>query len=157
MVLRAFAVLALTASWAAGCGPSAVFREAELEIVGLSGRAVRLVVQVVPGSRNLHCAEITPGTVQGLEPLHRFTWERSGGAPRQFALPEIDEERVTLVAHAEDEAGRPIQLGCLMLEYAALESPEIVLELSARAGLQPIPSRPLAAGPATLGPEPRLC
>lgn len=116
----------------AGCGPTVVHRPLELFVGGLSGRAETLVVLIFPGPGAPACPSIQLDTVQSREAPHRAEWQRAGSEKRGLALPDVDADQLTLVAYSEDAAGAAIQLACVELEYADLESPEVSLQLSTR-------------------------
>lgn len=119
---------------AVGCGQAPdVHRPVALTIGGLSSRAERLVVKVFPESTGQTCIAVTLQTAGGLAAPFEVRWARSEqGGNRRLSLPEVDESRVTLVAHSEEADGRVIQFACLGLDYLDLESPEIFIMLSRR-------------------------
>lgn len=114
-----------------GCGPQTVHRPIELFISGLSGRADSLVVLIFVESERSTCGDVTLDTVQDLDSKRRVQWQRGEG--RGLALPEVDEGAVVLVAFSEDAGGTAIQFVCTQIDYADIESPDVTIELSARA------------------------
>jgi len=125
-------VLAALATLAGACGPTTVHRPLELYVGGLSGRAQALVVLLFPGEAAPDCATIDLEAVQALDAPHRAEWRRDDADARGVTLPEVDDDRVTIVAFSEDASGAAIQVACRALEYADLESPDVSIQLSAR-------------------------
>lgn len=122
---------------AAGCGGDVAHRSLEIEVRGLSARADRLVLKLVPAPRQVGCGTLKLADVPGIEGEVELLWERASDAPRQFEVPPIDAEALTIVGHSEDAAGRPIQMLCVQVEYAEIgELPAglLVLSLSQRDG-----------------------
>lgn len=117
----------------AGCGSQTVYRPVELNLVGLSGRAERLVVLMFPEEAGQTCVNVELGNVASLTSVFEVIWSRSESEDiRQLALPEVESFAVTLVAYAEDDGGTPIQFGCTTFDYTQIESPNVTLQLSAR-------------------------
>lgn len=127
-----FAVLAA----AAGCGGGVRYRPLEVEILSLSARAEVLAIEVFPSTAGQTCAGIMNAAAAAMARSSiRVEWTRSSGAPRTFELPEVDDSRVTIVAHASDAAGKPIQYACAEVKYEEigdLESGVLTVQLSAR-------------------------
>ena len=115
----------------AACGHDVVLRPLDLEIGGLSGRAQTLVVQIFPGSTSRTCEGLGLGNVKSLSAPYMASWSRDA-ADRQLAIPDVEDARITIVAHSEDASGTPIQFACAEIEYEDLESPEFQIQLSAR-------------------------
>ncbi len=114
------------------CGPQQVQRPLDLFIGGLSSQASRLTVLVFPLSLGQTCREVELQTVQSLEAPIRQEWVRGESTERGLSLPSVQEEGLTVVVYAEDEAGAAIQFVCRELTYAALETPDVSIQLSAR-------------------------
>jgi hypothetical protein len=127
----------LRAPWAivfgcvVACGPEVVLRPLELEIGGLSSRAEVLVVQLYPGSAGRTCDGVGLGSVKGLTAPYMSSWNRSA-ADRKLVLPDVEEDRVTVIVYSEDATGAAIQFACTEIAYEDLESPEFQIQLSAR-------------------------
>lgn len=115
------------------CGPQQVQRPLDLFIGGLSSQASRLTVLVFPLSLGQTCREVELQTVQSLEAPMRQEWVRGMSTERGLSLPSVEEEGITVVVYAEDAAGAAIQFVCRELTYADLETPDVSIQLSARA------------------------
>ncbi len=115
---------------ASGCGEDVVRRPLSIDVVGLSGLAETLVIQMFPGGSPA-CSGVTAATVRNLDAPIRLVWTRADGGERRLAAPAVDDEVVTVTAHSEDGAGIVLQLGCQEVNYLDIESPEVEIALSA--------------------------
>lgn len=112
-----------------GCGPEPVLRPLELELDGLSGQAEVLTVKILDPEQAPGCGQIDASLALVLDAERTVTWRRSDGAPRELVLDGIGTRAIQIVAVATDAEGAPIQLGCAVYSFEALERPEQVLEL----------------------------
>ena len=120
---------------AAACGGEVAHRSLEIEVRGLSARAERLVLKLIPAPQLVGCGTLKLADVPEVSGGIELIWERASGAPRLLEAPLIEAEAMTVVGHSEDAAGRPIQMVCVHLEYAELgELPAglLILSLSQR-------------------------
>ena len=128
MVLAAnLAAVGLTA---AGCGDDAVLRPLSIDIQGLSSRAQVLVVQLIPGPSAPTCAQVNATNVTSLNAPIRLVWSRSSDEERRLVAPDLAATRVTVVAHSEDAIGTLLQMGCRVVDYLDIESPEVEIPLA---------------------------
>ncbi|MBK8014190.1 MAG: hypothetical protein IPK13_22925 [Deltaproteobacteria bacterium] len=119
----------------ANCGNSA-YRALNVDVQGLSGRAEILEVLVLDGQRGPNCSEIRLDNVldragaQASGAVQSRRWTRGSGAPRLLAFEPVEVSYVVVVAYTLDEAGQPLQIACVGVDYSELESPEVTLHLS---------------------------
>ena len=133
-LLTARASVGLLGAMLAHCGsdPDA-HRPVALTLGGLSSRAERLVVKVLPEGAGIACSRLDLQTVAEIPAPIQMEWVRSTqGGDKRLSLPRVDASRITIVAHSEEADGRVIQIACLGLDYLDLESPEIFMMLSRR-------------------------
>jgi hypothetical protein len=129
-------LLAILPVIALGCGGGRAYRPFEVEIRGLSARASTLVVKVIPGSAPIGCGALQLDAAPSVSAPIEQRWMRGTDADRRLEIPEIDAGQMTIIAYAEDEAGKPIQLACRQIEYSELgdlEAGLLILTLSQRA------------------------
>lgn len=89
---------------------------------------------------NIDCTSV------GLENASSFSsdlevkWERSAGLERELELPEVDSEKITLVAFTSDAQENVIQFACIEVTLELIGDLDVgVLELrlSRRPGVNP--------------------
>jgi hypothetical protein len=117
----------------AACGPGLARRPLVVELEGLSARADTLVVKMFPESTGQTCQGVSVRTAPSLGAPHFAQWTRGGGE-RRLELPEIDDERLTLIAYGL-RTGEAIQFACREVSFSDIGELDIgvlVLTLSRR-------------------------
>lgn len=120
-------VLALAVAVAA-CGAPIVHRPLAVEIQGLSRLAQSLELMAFPKSARVGCEAVDASSVKTLAAPISARWTR-GDPERALALPEVDEDELTLVVFTEDAGGRVLQVACTVVSYAEIEEGLISLRL----------------------------
>jgi hypothetical protein len=100
----------------AGCGGQDRSRALEIELEGLSARAEILVLKIFPGT-NVTCVTLNMENVSTTDAPIEAQWVRSDGTDRNFSLPSIEEEAITIAAYSQNAQGRSIQFVCQQLEF----------------------------------------
>lgn len=124
---RSIAVLLILA---ASCGARLVLRPLELDLTGLSGQAQSLEVKLAEPRAAPPCDQLDPAGAASIEAEQSAVWQRGTDPGRTLIIDAFEGERVLVIAIARDRSGMPIQLGCKVFEYAELERPEQVIELT---------------------------
>lgn len=112
-----------------GCGDDVILRPLSVDIQGLSSGAEVLIVQLIPGSQAPTCSQVSAANVTSFGAPIRLMWSRTEGGERRLAAPNVEADRVTVIAHSEDASGALLQLGCQEIDYLDIESPEVEIAL----------------------------
>lgn len=113
-----------------GCGgPEVVFRAVEVDVQGVNPAVAALEVRFVAGG-GVDCRDVRVDNVTTFSPTFSARWT-SARSDRSLSLPRTDAGEGTLLVFTEDADGAVLQVACQQLDYASVESPEVVVRLSA--------------------------
>ncbi len=126
--MRKMCLASLALATACG-GVELVERPLEIEVLGLSSRAVSLELKVRKMPASPDCRVMTAAAANNAEAGQSQLWSRMDGSVRMLALPTAGQESVQILLIAKNSEDRPFQFACREVDFAAIESPEVTLTL----------------------------
>jgi hypothetical protein len=121
-----------------GCGPEHVYRSVEIEIYGVSARAAAVTLKLFTQEKPSKCPKLSADMIDSSDAYLTLTWVRSDGAERNWSVPKILDETITVAVYTSDDADQTIQFTCREITYEGIgerDTDVLTITLSAREGL----------------------
>jgi len=135
--LRSFA-LSLSFGFVVSCGSADVYRPLEVEIYGVSARASAVSLKMFTLDKPAKCTMLDQDQIVDRDAYYAATWNRGTAAQRNWIIPEVLDEELTVAIYTTDEENRSIQYTCREITYTGIgerETSVLTITLNSRADL----------------------
>ena len=107
-----------------GCGTSDVYRPLEIEVFGVSARAQQVTLKIFALDKGAKCTGLVKTNILMAEPYLTRTWSRSDDTERNWSIPEIPSESLTLAVYTSSAEDDVLQYVCREITYVSIGEAE---------------------------------